>query len=149
MGNSEEIIRKISELRNQSFEGWSDDSRNGYLTALKTIEWLVNPNSHSPTISEINDPSNDDSQLIELRHLESDTLQEGDFFIGTEEQYRKVLELENNNSPLSMIDSWVETCKKHGYIVFYDVFFGWVEEHKKNQLTPEEFFRRAENTFKK
>ena len=32
------IVNEITELENQSFEGWSDDAINGYLTACKTIK---------------------------------------------------------------------------------------------------------------
>jgi hypothetical protein len=109
-------------------------------------------NSHSPTeptISDINDPANGDSSLIEFQHLEFDTLQEGDWFIGTEEEYRKVLELEAGNNPLRMIDSWVSTSfNQYGYIIFDGVQLCWVEPCKKAQLTAPEFIRRAENTFK-
>lgn len=33
-----EVLKEITELENQSFEGWSDDAINGYLTACKTIK---------------------------------------------------------------------------------------------------------------
>jgi hypothetical protein len=32
------IIEQITDLENQSFEGWSEDAINGYLTACKTIK---------------------------------------------------------------------------------------------------------------
>ena len=35
---SKQITDGITELENQSFEGWSDDAINGYLTACKTIK---------------------------------------------------------------------------------------------------------------
>ena len=36
--SSEDIVNQITELENQSFEGWSNDAINGYLTACKTIK---------------------------------------------------------------------------------------------------------------
>ena len=36
--SSEDILNEITELENQSFEGWSDEAVNGYLTACKTIK---------------------------------------------------------------------------------------------------------------
>lgn len=32
------MLEYIKQLRNESFEGWSDDAKNGYLTALKSVE---------------------------------------------------------------------------------------------------------------
>lgn len=32
------IVEEITELENQSFEGWSNDAIDGYLTACKTIK---------------------------------------------------------------------------------------------------------------
>lgn len=72
-----------------------------------------------------------------------DTLQEGDWFQGTEEQYRKVL---------------IEITEEREYRVKYALNIGYLgfsildkfishPRFKKNQLTPEEFIRRAENTF--
>ena len=34
------IVDEITDLENQSFDGWSDDAINGYLTACKTIKAL-------------------------------------------------------------------------------------------------------------
>lgn len=36
--HSLDLVEEITELENQSFEGWSDDAINGYLTACKTIK---------------------------------------------------------------------------------------------------------------
>jgi hypothetical protein len=38
VGETKSIVNQITELENQSFEGWSDDAINGYLTACKTIK---------------------------------------------------------------------------------------------------------------
>lgn len=36
--SSEDIVNQITELENQSFQGWSNDAIDGYLTACKTIK---------------------------------------------------------------------------------------------------------------
>ena len=36
-----EIVKKITELENESFEGWTQEEINGYLTACITIKKIV------------------------------------------------------------------------------------------------------------
>ena len=36
--NTDKLFQFIEHLRSQSFEGWSEEAKKGYLTALKTIE---------------------------------------------------------------------------------------------------------------
>jgi hypothetical protein len=38
MSELEELIKFIDELESQSFTGWNDDSKNGYLTASFSIK---------------------------------------------------------------------------------------------------------------
>lgn len=87
-------------------------------------------NSHSPT------------------ELELDTLQEGDWFQGTEEDYRKVLETENTES--RFVDDEVVQCfVEWSSMLWSGHSIVWGNTYLiKTQLTPEEFLRRAENTFK-
>lgn len=74
----------------------------------------------------------------------SDVLQEGDWFIGTEEDYRKVfIEIANE------MEHKVHCAVCVGFIAFstLDKLISH-PKFKKTQLTPEEFIRRADNTFK-
>jgi hypothetical protein len=78
---------------------------------------------------------------------EFDTLQEGDWFTGTEEQYRKVLEMYYD--PKEIFRTFLDAVNKHGLLFIDDCLIIATKQFKKTQLTPEEFIRRAENTFKK
>lgn len=157
MGNNELFLEKAK----QSFDSGKVVLQIGY-TIVATIHhscgnglsqsdaiYIANRiselwNSHSPTISDLNDPANDNSMLIEFQHLEPDTLQEGDWFQGTEDQYRKLFEMENR----PCIDSSVNVSVKWNHVCYGGSLLRWRFDFKKTQLTPEEFLRRAENTFK-
>lgn len=133
----------------------SESSRIDIDECEQIIESLVN--SHSPT-----EPVTEHSSYTEF-----DTLQPGDWFKGTEEEYRKVLALEllpKHKFSTSMIpavemqlriiesdiDLYSSLLLKHGYCAFIDGSLTWDEDKlKKTQLTAPEFIRRAENTFKK
>lgn len=103
--------------------------------------WDIEYNPHSPTepVSAIS------------AHTEFNTLQEGDWFQGTEEDYRSVLELQDKVIE-TLVNSGTNSAVNLGFISAYKskyinrVILGFSE--KKTQLTPEEFIRRAENTFK-
>lgn len=89
-------------------------------------------NSHSPTEPEF------------------DTLQEGDWFEGSPDQYRKVLEFEGTLKE-DAYDDFIEDCVNHGMVWQTEFGNGYIDNltcYFKTQLTPEEFLRRAENTFK-
>jgi hypothetical protein len=77
----------------------------------------------------------------------SDTLQEGDWFYGTEEQYFQVLKMEDANTA----DFYIKFFQgKNAMAYNSDDMIEITNEGDilKTQLTPEEFIRRAENTFK-
>lgn len=78
----------------------------------------------------------------------SDTLCEGDWFIGTEEHYLYVLKLSTEEPYYQHIDYYVHVASTKGFMTYEgNNLMTWIEENKKTQLTPEEFIRRAENTF--
>lgn len=78
-----------------------------------------------------------------------DTLQKGDWFQGTEEEYRRVFEIELKGNPVYQISKWVESALKSGFCIFIEKgFYTYLSQNKKTQLTAPEFLRRAENTFK-
>lgn len=87
-------------------------------------------NSHSPTEPEF------------------DTLQEGDWFQGTEEQYNDVFRMEKVWGYDEKSELWAASSFGHGFLCFDGTILCWIKELKKTQLTPGEFLRRAENTFK-
>lgn len=103
------------------------------------VEFENRMNSHSP----------DNGEVLHFEYRDGkqvDTLQEGDWFQGTEEQYRKVFELSGRN--LSELAAY--NAVGRGYVSLMEdghgrsmITFGV----KLTQLTPEEFLRRAENTF--
>jgi hypothetical protein len=45
--NETSLLKFIQFLRDEPFQGWTDESRNGYLTALKTIEAAIGNDSSS------------------------------------------------------------------------------------------------------
>lgn len=76
-----------------------------------------------------------------------DTLCEGDWFQGTEEDYRTVLELQGDYEEAKVYMNYI---KENG-LVFSEkrLKTSFIQFNlNKTQLTPEEFLRRAENTFK-
>lgn len=130
------------------------------LTLLESdMQQIINEvrkiDSHSPdpvntlhTISDVNDPANDNSQLIEFEHL--NTLQEGDWFHGTEEQYRDIVFMSGQFKE-SFVSSFIEDCMIYGMVYSTELGNGQLENLtslRRHKLTPEEFIRRAENTFK-
>jgi len=40
--NSEFLLNEIANLTSQSFEGWSQDQKNSYLTAMISIKQILN-----------------------------------------------------------------------------------------------------------
>jgi hypothetical protein len=44
------VISIINYLENSSFEGWSEDSKNGYLIACNTIKFLLQANGETPEV---------------------------------------------------------------------------------------------------
>lgn len=81
---------------------------------------------------------------------EFDTLQEGDWFQGTEEEYRKVLILERQSLQDTYdVGEFAGQMIMDGFCVFNGLILESLEEHKKTEFPPEEFLLRAENTFKK
>lgn len=83
---------------------------------------------------------------------EFDTLQEGDWFIGTEEEYYSVLkmfapnELVNNHNAKKALHIGFICAKESRYTD--RIILSFDEDNKKTRLTATEFLRRAENTFK-
>lgn len=81
---------------------------------------------------------------------EFDTLQEGDWFQGTREQYEKVLNIQCSGR-CDCYD-WCGLVLEAGFLNFRTIAdmktLGWDSEYCKTQLTPEESLRRADNTFK-
>ncbi len=78
-----------------------------------------------------------------------DTLQEGNFMVGTSEQYRKVFNIIQDVK--HDIEIYVSQCVIQKQMIFLNGRITWSEFPellRKTQLTPEEFIRRAENTFK-
>lgn len=111
--------------------------------------------SHSPA-----EPDSIDKQLkgtrktLDYKLIFSKThkLQEGDWFTGTEEQYRKVFNIENNSFLGDLGEDWIKGCisDNNGIVFNRALLVGYPSTGtlKKTKLTPEEFLRRAENTFK-
>lgn len=80
---------------------------------------------------------------------EFDTLQEGDWFQGTDQEYWNALKVYDDQFALKLIDVMHKQVLQAGFIAFCYKSYEWDElTEKKTQLTPEEFIRRAENTFK-
>lgn len=77
---------------------------------------------------------------------EFDTLQEGDcaecYSIS---EYKDIL---MKNPSVTNLESVANCCFSMKIVVYHGGFLLWIPKHKKTQLTPEEFLRRAENTFK-
>lgn len=151
--NSRNMVDVVIEIESYNIKKFEELAK-VVLKTSKEHQGVMSVNSQSPTepmsVSELNDPANDDSSLTDFQHLEFDTLQEGDWFEGTEDQYRKVLELECiydarheeflEGNILNMVDN--NCC------VFDGKELLWIANNI-TKLTPEEFLRRAENTFKK
>ncbi len=146
MGKSElraELIRFCDSIRNYEHEHsiYKDERESSELVDI----FLAMPDysldqkeddSHSPT-----EPTSAKNAQVQF-----DTLQEGDWFIGTEEEYREVLDIYGCNPD----NPWLRKMIKYGFCVYTenDNALGWAEELKTTQLTAPEFIRRAENTFK-
>lgn len=124
---TEDQVREAFKLGQQ----WVKDINDGN-DPVSLNEWLSEQNSHSPTEPEF------------------DTLQEGDWFEGSPDQYRKVLEFEGTLKE-DAYDDFIEDCVNHGMVWQTEFGNGYIDNltcYFKTQLTPEEFLRRAENTFK-
>lgn len=118
---------------NISLENWlrnklqENEEMHDYAVSTETIRcWIGEYNSHSPTIEQ------------------HDTLQEGDWFQGTEEDYRKVLEI---GFPISKYAGGSNF--PYGMVFLLGTLLRLDQNYKgKTKLAPEEFLRRADNTFK-
>lgn len=77
-----------------------------------------------------------------------DTLQDGDWFIGTVAEYQKMLNLENNLRS-SLYDEFIDECFQEGGMVYSPIegLMPAASDLPLNNLDPQEFFRRADNTF--
>jgi|GEM_PF-5500657 len=75
-----------------------------------------------------------------------DTLQEGDWFQGTKEEYETVIRIEGELE-LSEIYPYLSLIDDEGLCYFKGSVDLAVNSLKKTQLTPEEFIRRADNHF--
>lgn len=140
MGNSEEqkAIQLLKDLVSLQNGAPLERDREVYESTMQEIydflNFIESPNyvdSHSP------DPV-------------SDTLQEGDYFIGTEEQYRKVLEIARHDFKSNFENGMMFFGRPEykGDSGLKIRILEWNEYRGVTQLTPEEFLRRAENTFK-
>lgn len=129
----QEIINEVEKFFQLEYTEYLEEDEKNHKNILKLIREHDTHtdsvlNSHSPTEPEFN------------------TLQEGDWFIGTDEEYRHVLSLHD----CLIIDE--RFCKEGLFFSGSILLVRTSGSHKfegKTQLTPEEFLRRAENTFKK
>lgn len=127
------LLRDIVDLQNGAP---LERDREVYESTMQDIYSFLD--SHSPT-----EPGVSHGMFSKWESFE--TLQEGDWFQGTEEDYRKALAL--CIDPYAMVPTYPKTCEIIGFLA-YNGITCFCLEPRKTQLTPEEFLRRAENTFK-
>lgn len=138
-------------------EDWADFENDeyylpeGWYTLCDQCEkyWKVEPSFYLNGIEYPNSQSPEPTSA-ENAQVQFDTLEEGDWFQGTDEEYRKVLKLENHDCFKRNGNNWIKAMLLDEHCVFSDSGLYWQSPAlKKTQLTPSEFLRRAENTFKK
>lgn len=124
MGNRENLI---------DFMNWYNNNPKEFADNERTVDLYID--SHSPELT--------CKESLQVH----DTLQEGDFFIGTKEEYRRAFNIEKArgyDQPISR--AWLSQSLISGYMQ-YDGEKLMTDGNKITQLTAPEFIRRAENTF--
>jgi len=108
----------------------------------RLIEWAEKNKSVANLISYHNLLS-----FIKQETSESDVLQDGDYFIGTKEEYDEIIRL--SKAGLTSILHFEEDAENTGLSFFNNRIYHNVSNRiGSNELHPSEFFRKARNTFR-